>query len=45
MNDKYFNYISLQQITRYCPRTLFSGEREAEGVREAGEIRRIGTGG
>ena len=29
MNDKYLNYISLQQITKYwgkCPRTLFSGE-------------------
>ena len=22
MNDKYLNYISLQQITKYCPRTL-----------------------
>ena len=25
MNDKYLNYISLQQIKKYCPRTL-SGE-------------------
>ena len=23
MNDKYLNYICLQQITKYCPRTLF----------------------
>ena len=25
MNDKYLNYISLQHMTKYCPRT-FSGE-------------------
>ena len=26
MNDKYLNYISLRQITKYCPRTLFQGK-------------------
>ena len=32
MNDKYLNYISLRQITKYCPRTLFSGEVSADTV-------------
>ena len=30
MNDKYLNYISLLQITKYCPRTL-SPEKSVRG--------------